>query len=57
MGTLNGARALGLEAELGTLEPGKQAKLAIIRLGNANVGDPYAELFDPASRVAQYLSA
>jgi aminodeoxyfutalosine deaminase len=57
MGTLNGARALGLEAELGTLEPGKQAKLAIIRLGNANAGDPYAELFDPASRVAQYLSA
>jgi aminodeoxyfutalosine deaminase len=56
MGTLNGARALGLEAEFGTLEPGKQAKLAIIRLGDANAGDPYDELFHPASRVAQELA-
>ncbi len=56
IGTLNGARALGLQAELGTLEPGKQAKIAIIRLGDANAGDPFAELFHPSSRVAQYLA-
>jgi cytosine/adenosine deaminase-related metal-dependent hydrolase len=57
MGTRNGARALGLEADLGSLESGKQAKIAIIQLGDAKAGDPYDELFHPASRVAQYVSA
>jgi len=33
LATLGGARALGLEAELGTLESGKRAALAIVRLG------------------------
>ncbi len=41
MGTLAGARALGLEADLGTLEPGKLARLAIIELADHKLNDPY----------------
>lgn len=32
--TLGGAKALGLDAEIGSLEPGKQADLAVISLSN-----------------------
>ena len=56
MGTLNGARALGLETELGTLETGKTARAAIVRLGDVAAGDPYAALFHPDSRVVRLLS-
>ena len=56
MGTLNGARALGWEARFGTLEPGKAATLAVIRLGEVGVDDPYAALFSPASRVEGLLT-
>lgn len=44
MGTLSGAKALGIEQEFGTLEPGKSARLAIVDLSDCSTGDPYALL-------------
>jgi cytosine/adenosine deaminase-related metal-dependent hydrolase len=47
MGTVEGARCLGRAAELGTLEPGKLADVALWRLdgiGHAGVSDPVAAL-------------
>jgi len=47
MATLRGARALGLEAEIGSLEPGKKADLAVVaadRLHAAPADDPYSLL-------------
>ena len=44
MGTLSGARALGLDRELGTLEPGKLARFAVIELPEAAADDPYGLL-------------
>jgi cytosine/adenosine deaminase-related metal-dependent hydrolase len=55
LGTLNGARALGIEEEFGTLAKGKSARAAVISLGTTGTGDPYAELFHPQSRVARLL--
>ena len=55
LGTLNGARALGFQEDLGTLEKGKTARVAIISLGVTGTGDPYAELFHPQSRVTRLL--
>jgi imidazolonepropionase-like amidohydrolase len=38
IGTRNGARALGLESEIGTIEPGKRADLVVLQ------GDPTAAI-------------
>jgi aminodeoxyfutalosine deaminase len=51
MGTLDGARALGRDDELGSLERGKRADLAVIRLPDAPTRDPYELLFDRRSFV------
>jgi cytosine/adenosine deaminase-related metal-dependent hydrolase len=57
LGTLAGARALGREAEIGTLEPGKRANLAAIRLperasASGCAADPHELLLDGDGEVA-----
>jgi cytosine/adenosine deaminase-related metal-dependent hydrolase len=47
LGTLGGARALGLETEIGSLAPGKRADLTVVSLA----GSPYLPVEDPAAAV------
>ncbi|HUP33196.1 MAG TPA: amidohydrolase family protein, partial [Gaiellaceae bacterium] len=47
LATLGGARALGLEAEIGSLVPGKRADVAVVSLA----GSPYLPWEDPAAAV------
>ncbi len=46
LGTLGGARALGCQDRLGSLEPGKWANLAVVALPEHNAADPYDLLLD-----------
>jgi cytosine/adenosine deaminase-related metal-dependent hydrolase len=56
LGTSNGALALGLGHDTGTLDVGKSADLAIVELVSGDSTDPYALLFNPGSRVARAMS-
>jgi cytosine/adenosine deaminase-related metal-dependent hydrolase len=47
LATLEGARALGLDQEIGTLTPGKRADLAVVSLA----GSPYDPVEDPIAAV------
>jgi cytosine/adenosine deaminase-related metal-dependent hydrolase len=52
LATIGGARALGLAAEVGSLEPGKRADLVLFAEASpslSNVHDPYQELVYCAS--------
>lgn len=46
LGTIRAATALGRDHQLGSLEPGKFANLAIVALPNRNAADPYELLFN-----------
>ena len=53
MATIRGARALGLEKEIGSLEPGKRADLISVRLDRPNA----LPLYDPISQLVYALKA
>ena len=59
LATIHGARCLGREAEIGSLEPGKLADIALWRVdevGHAGISDPVTALvFGPAPRVELLL--
>jgi 5-methylthioadenosine/S-adenosylhomocysteine deaminase len=47
MGTLGGARALGLDKQIGSLEPGKQADVIVVSMSAAR----QTPMYDPASHL------
>jgi cytosine/adenosine deaminase-related metal-dependent hydrolase len=58
LATVHGARCLGREGEIGSLEPGKLADVALWRmddLGGAGIGDPVAALVLGPSRRVELL--
>jgi cytosine/adenosine deaminase-related metal-dependent hydrolase len=57
MGTLNGARGLGWQTEVGSLTSGKSADWITIPLPNAEPGDPHDLLFDSCERVRDVVTS
>jgi 5-methylthioadenosine/S-adenosylhomocysteine deaminase len=53
MATIRGARALGMETEIGSLETGKRADLILVRLDRPNA----VPLYDPISQMVYALKA
>jgi len=51
LGTRSGARALGFDSQIGTLEPGKWANLAVVALPEDAATDPHELLLDAAGGV------
>ncbi|MBX3415592.1 MAG: amidohydrolase family protein [Pirellulales bacterium] len=57
LGTLAGAKALGLQADRGTLEAGRRADLAVIALTQATGADPHELLFAEGTRAITTIRA
>ncbi len=57
LGTLRGAKALGRDADRGSLEPGKRADLVAIALPDGDAADPYALWLDTDGPVIAAWSA
>jgi 5-methylthioadenosine/S-adenosylhomocysteine deaminase len=53
MATMGGARVLGMEKEIGSLEPGKRADMISVRLDRPNA----VPLYDPISQLVYALKA
>ena len=53
MATIRGARALGMEKEIGSLETGKRADLIVVRLDRPNA----VPMYDPISQMVYALKA
>lgn len=53
MATIGGARVLGLEKEIGSLEPGKRADMIQVRLDRPNA----VPIYDPVSQMVYALKA
>ena len=52
MATINGARLLGLEDDIGSLEPGKSADITAVDFGDIN----FAPLYNPLSQLIYVAS-
>lgn len=57
MGTILGARALGVGHDTGSVTPGKAANLAVVSLAAANTTSAYRALFHRRSRITAALCA
>jgi 5-methylthioadenosine/S-adenosylhomocysteine deaminase len=44
LATIGGAKALGMDRDIGTLEPGKRADLIVVPIPQKNTGDIYSDL-------------
>ena len=53
MGTLQAAKALGRDGEIGSLEAGKYANLAVVPLSGRDAADPHELLFDSDQPVSE----
>ena len=53
MATIGGARVLGMEKEIGSLETGKRADLIVVRLDRPNA----VPVYDPISQMVYALKA
>ncbi len=51
MATICGARALGLESQIGRISAGNRADFVIVGLPESSVSDPHALVFDNQSRI------